>query len=123
MLDEASNNVQTYFSDGLPSGYSDFTTVTVEPTLVSISPSTGSSGGTLITVTGTGFGTSTEGVNLTHETSGIDICEEVNMVSYGSFTCLTSAIEITAGDVITLKTASGSYSCGNTQTPENCNFE
>ena len=97
--------------------------MTVVPTLVSISPSSGSSGGTLIKVTGTGFGTSTEGVNLTHESSGVDICEEVNMTSYGTFTCLTTAMEITAGDVITLKTSSGSYSCGNTETPDECNFE
>ena len=97
--------------------------MTVEPTLVSISPSTGSSGGTLITVTGTGFGTDTEGVNLTHDASGTDICEEVNMISYGTFTCMTTAMEITAGETITIKTASGSYSCGNTQSPDDCSFE
>ena len=123
MLDETSSDVQIYFADGLPTGYADFTSVTVVPTLVSISPSTGSSGGTLITVTGTGFGTSTDGINLTHETSGTDICEEVNMTSYGTFTCLTTAMEITSGDVLTLKTASGSYSCGNSLTPDQCNYE
>jgi len=123
MLDETSSDVQIYFTDGLPTGYADFTSLTVVPTLVSISPSTGSSGGTLITVTGTGFGTSTEGVNLTHDTSGTDICDEVNMISPGTFTCLTTAMEITAGDSITLKTASGSYSCGNTQTPDDCTYE
>ena len=123
MLDETSSNMQIYFTDGLPTGYSDFTSVTVIPTLVSISPSTGSSGGTLITVTGTGFGTSTEGVNLTHETSGTDICEEVYMTGYGSFTCLTTAMEITSGDALTLKTASGSYSCGNNGAPDDCNYE
>ena len=32
-------------------------------------------------------------------------------------------MEITAGDALTLKTASGSYSCGNTATPDDCNFE
>jgi hypothetical protein len=32
-------------------------------------------------------------------------------------------MEITSGDVLTLKTASGSYSCGNTETPESCNYE
>jgi len=114
MLDESSANVQIYFPDGLPTGYADFASVTVVPTLVSISPSSGSSGGTLITVTGTGFGSNTQGINLTHSTSGTDICDEVNITGYGIFTCLTTAMEIASGDVITLKTASGSYSCGNT---------
>ena len=123
MLDETSSDVQIYFADGLPTGYADYLSVTVVPTFVSISPATGSSGGTLITVTGTGFGTSTEGVNLTHEISGTDICEEVNMTGYGTFTCLTTAMEIVTGDSITLKTTSGSYSCGNTETPDECNFE
>jgi hypothetical protein len=123
MLDETSSNVQIYWTDGLPTGYADFASLTVVPTVVSISPSTGSSGGTLITVTGTGFGTSTEDVNLIDENSDTEICEEVKMISYGSFTCLTKAMEITAGDVITLKTASGAFSCGNTATPDECLFE
>jgi len=74
-------------------------------------------------VTGTGFGTSSVDVNLTHETSGTDICEEVTMTGYGTFTCLTTAMEITSGDVINLKTASGSYSCGNTLNADECNYE
>ena len=123
MLDESSSNVQIYFPDGLPTGYSGFTSMTVVPTLVSISPSTGSSGGTLITVTGTGFGTATEGLNLTHGPSGTDICEEVSVTGYGTFTCLTTAMEITSGETLTLKTSSGSYSCVNSLTPDLCNFE
>lgn len=123
MLDETSADVQIYFPDGLPTGYADYTSVTVVPTLVSISPSSGSAGGTLLTVTGTGFGVNTQDVNLTHGPSGTDICEEVNMIGYGTFTCLTTAMEITSGDALTLKTASGSYSCGNTSTPDDCNYE
>ena len=123
MLDEYSSDVQIYFPDGLPTGYSDFASVSVVPTLVSISPSTGSSGGTLITVTGTGFGANTEGINLTHGPSGTDICLEVNVIGYGTFTCLTTAMEINSGEQLTLKTASGSYSCGNTLSPDSCNYE
>lgn len=123
MLDESSADVQIYFADGLPAGYSDFTSITATPTLVSISPSSGSSGGTLITVTGTGFGVNSAGINLTHAASGTDICLEVNIIEYGTFTCLTTAMEITSGDVLNLKTATGSYSCGNSNAPESCNFE
>ena len=124
MLDETSANVQIYFPDGFPSGYAEFvSSITVTPTLVSVSPSTGSSGGTLLTVTGNGFGTSTEGINLIHESSGSEMCEEVSITGYGTFTCLTKAMEITAGDTILLATSSGEYACGNTLNPDECNFE
>ena len=83
MLDETSSDIWIYFPDGLATGSLDYTSVSVVPTLVSISPSSGSAGGTLITVTGTGFGVNTQGVNLTHGPSGTDICEEVNMIGYG----------------------------------------
>ena len=123
MLDETSSDVQIYFSDGLPGAYADFKSVSVVPTLVSVSPATGSSGGTLLTVTGTGFGVNTVDVNLVHETSGVDICVEVTVTGYGSFTCLTAAMEIASTDVLLLKTASGTYSCGNTLSGADCFYE
>ena len=52
----SSKNIRIRMADGLPSQYINFTTATMEPTLLGISPSSGSSGGTLITVTGSGFG-------------------------------------------------------------------
>jgi len=70
IADESSADVKIYFADGLPAGYADFSSITVTPTLVSVSPQTGSSGGTLLTVTGTGFGVNTQDVNLVHEASG-----------------------------------------------------
>ena len=120
---EESCCVKVYFADGLASGYDAFTSATMSPTLVSISPSTGSSGGTLITVTGTGFGTSTTGLNLVHSASGTEICSEVTISEYGSFTCLTQAMEISSSDQINIKTDSGSYSCGNSVDASACNFE
>lgn len=97
--------------------------VTVSPSLVSVSPSSGSFGGTLITVTGTGFGVDTQDVNLIHETSGTEICSEVEMISYGTFTCLTVSLEISSADNLYLKTASGSYSCANSLNSAECHFE
>ena len=91
------------------------------PTLVAISPSTGSSGGTLITVKGTGFGTSTKGVNLVLS-SGTEICKTVTLIKYGEFTCLTKAMEIQSTSVLKLKTASGSYACGNTINAAACKY-
>ena len=89
-------SVRVYFADGLPAGYDSFDTATIVPTLVSISPSTGSSGGTLITVTGTGFGMDSccQDINLEHTASASDICNEVTITGYGTFTCLTKALEI-----------------------------
>lgn len=122
-LDEVSDNVQIYFADGLPSGYADFNSVTVTPSLVSVSPSSGSFGGTLLTVTGTGFGVDTQDVNLIHEATGTEICSEVEVTGYGTFTCLTVSLEISSTDNLYLKTASGSHSCGNTLNSAECFFE
>ena len=105
ILDQDSADVQIYFDDGLPTGYTDFTSISVEPTLVSISPSSGSSGGTLLTVSGTGFGTATESLNLVQSSTGTEICDEVKISGYGSFTCLTKAMEILSTDEIQLQTA------------------
>lgn len=123
MKDESSSDVQVYFADGYASGYADFKTLTATPSLVSVSPSTGSSGGTLLTVTGTGFGINTTGVNLVIEASGDEICAEVTMLGYGSFSCLTKVMEINAADVLLLKTDSGSYTCDNTLDTTVCFFE
>ena len=97
MLDETSTDVRIYFEDGLPTGYDSFTSITFEPTLVSISPSSGSSGGTLITATGTGFGANTADVNLVLDSTGEEICESVSISGYGSFACLTTTAADSSG--------------------------
>lgn len=122
-LDETTDNLRVYFNDGLPFNFDSHTSATMVPTLVSISPSSGSSGGTLLTVTGTGFGVNTASVNLIHESTGDEICQTVTLLGYGSFSCLTKSMEISSGDSINLKTASGSYSCGNTLNSADCNYE
>ena len=68
------------------------------PTLVSISPSVGSSGGQNLTVTGVGFGADTEGLNLA--IGGVEICETVSIIEYGWFSCFTKAMEIQSSDSI-----------------------
>ena len=119
-LDSTSKNVRVYFADGLPTGFEDFKSATMTPTLVSVSPSTGSSGGTLLTVTGTGFGVNTKGVTLWNVSTNKDACKSVQITAYGTFTCLTNAIEIKSTDILKLKTASGTYACGNTLDSTKC---
>jgi len=91
--------------------------ISATPTLKSISPSNGSIGGSVITVTGSGFGTSTEGLGLYDGAQ--EICTSVEVVSYGVFTCTTDAVEVDATMQISI---SGSYydcavngSCAYTQ--------
>lgn len=74
-------------------------------------------------MTGTGFGVDTQDVNLIHESTGTEICSEVEVTGYGTFTCLTVSIEITSTDNLYLKTASGSHSCANTLNSAECHLE
>lgn len=87
------NVVKIYFPDGLPTDYAKVKTVAVTPNMISVSPSSGSAGGTLITVTGTGFGTQTANVKLV-DSSDADVCQTLTITGYGKFTCLTKAVEI-----------------------------
>lgn len=105
--------VRVYFADGLATDYHSFRTANIVPTLVSVSPSTGSSGGTLVTVTGTGFGMSTSGLNLELASSSTEICEKVSVTGYGTFTCLTKAMEISSSDELNLKVGTDVHACGN----------
>ena len=103
-LDSVTTNARFYFADGLPTNFDSKSFIEMEPSLVSISPSTGSSGGTLITVTGAGFGVNTIGLNLAIYGDSDTICEEVTITGYGSFTCLTKEMQISASDTIVLQT-------------------
>lgn len=70
-------------------------TISLTPTLISVSTHTGSIGGSVITVTGSGFGTSVEGIGLYDGTK--EICTSTEILSYGVFTCTTDAVEIDSG--------------------------
>ena len=61
----SSTDIKFYIAEGSPAGSLEY--VSFAQGLLSISPSTGSSGGTLITVTGVGFGPENQdSVNLYH---------------------------------------------------------
>jgi len=95
----AFTDANVYFADGLATGYASINALTLTPAFVSLSPNSGGSeGGTLVTVTGTGFGTDTKDVQLFH--NSLDLCKTVTITGYGSFTCLTKAVAVTATDKI-----------------------
>ena len=98
-----STNIKFYTIKGTPSGTSFLATHTFAPSLVSISPSTGSFGGSKLTVTGVGFGINTADVNLFHVQSNLSICSTVEVTAYGVFTCQTiSGLQILETDSLNL---------------------
>jgi hypothetical protein len=68
-----SSDVQVYFVDGNSEETSAYT-ATIVPSFLAVSPATGSAGGSLIHVTGSGFGPGTEGLNLVRTISSSELC-------------------------------------------------
>ena len=122
MLDSSSSSIKFYTYEGTPNDQSTTSSHSFTPALVSVLPSTGSSGGAKLTVTGVGFGTSTSSVNVNHVESGQDICSSTEITAYGQFTCYTIAQEILASDTLKLVVDGSSYDCANTDTSQ-CAFE
>ena len=85
--------------DGYPAGNPP-STITVDSGLVSITPPTGTSAGTTLTVRGFGFGVETTDFNLFHVETNQVICREKEIVEYGVFTCLTIPLEIAQTDTL-----------------------
>ena len=88
----STDNVQVYTSEGFPWGSDVIHTLDFTPSLLKITPSTGSSAGSWITVEGTGFGIQSTGLNL--QADGSDLCAEVDITGYGVFRCLTNAVMV-----------------------------
>lgn len=95
-----SSDVHIYTSEGYPEGGQISHAFEAYPAILTITPSVGSSGGSIISVTGSGFGTETVGLNLLAD--GETLCSVVEITAYGEFTCLTNAIEVAEGAVITV---------------------
>jgi hypothetical protein len=116
-------DVVIYFSDGLANGYDDIDRITFQPRLYGVSPATGSAGGTLITVTGSGFGVDDDPESWPlqgREGNGWEeICDEVKIVAFGKLTCLTKAIELRPRS-LRLK---NKPRCENAQNENACDFE
>lgn len=109
------------FSDGYPKNDSP-APITFTPTFAKVYPNSGGSvGGTLITVNAPGVGVKTAVVNLFDETLNKNICVEVNVSQYGSFTCLTTTDEINNSHNLKLVVGTTKYNCANTN-PDLCKY-
>ena len=91
-------DIVIYFSDGLASGYGGIGRLSFRPRLYEVSPAIGSAGGTLVTVTGSGFGVDDDPATwpLQGRIGGrwVDLCTEAKIVAPGKLTCLTKAMEM-----------------------------
>jgi hypothetical protein len=95
LIGSETDDVKVYTSEGFPAGSDIVHTLEFKPQLFSITPSRGSSAGSVITVTGTGFGVETENLNLI--AAGSKLCSQVTIVKYGELKCLTNAIVVAEG--------------------------
>lgn len=86
----------------MPSGSISYASWANEAGLISISSNTGSSGGSIVEVTGVGFGTGVTDVDLVHVSSGTALCDSVEVTGYGKFICETKAITISSADALAL---------------------
>ena len=83
ITNSASASVELYFPIGAPSGYASLATgITLTPSLVSISPNSGSPAGSIITATVSGVGTALPGVISLVDASGLALCSSISIVSY-----------------------------------------
>ena len=78
-----------YFELGIPKGRSIVAAqIDLEPKLVSITPNTGSVGGTLIIANVQGVGTSSQSPDLV-DSAGESVCQSVTITDYATVECLT----------------------------------
>jgi len=116
-------NVQVFFADGLPDGYKQFTSLTLTPKLVSIYPNTGSIGGTLLTITGVGFGVETLGLGLVNgSSSNVQLCEYAKVLGYGKFICFTKPLSVASTNTLKINQGTTYFTCGNTLAPNDCKY-
>lgn len=67
--------------------------MTCPPAIFSIFPGTGNLGGTLLTITGSGFGVDDESPNMIRKQDTTwDLCLETKVLEYGKMTCLTREV-------------------------------
>lgn len=122
-------NIVFYTQEGLPA--SDLASVTLTPGLVKIDAGeldgfsgnqNGSQAGSILRVTGVGFGPGTEDLNLHHVQNNTDICIDIEITGYGEFTCITGPSTIYNSDTIELAIGNSEYPCLNSD-PTLCSLE
>jgi hypothetical protein len=111
MADISTTTVQLATAIGYTSAASITTigTVTTPPTMWEISPQVGSvAGGTVIRVTGAGWGKSTK-IDLLAK--GASVCSKVEITKYGEFYCTTKPAVVALGSAMQLKVGGTKYEC------------
>jgi hypothetical protein len=106
MNSEFTRDVSFYLPIGTPNGTDIFMTngLTIEPRLISVTPSVGSPAGSIIIAQVKGVGPNSIGVNL-KDTTGQDVCQSVIIYKSGEIQCKTKARNVTNGE---LKVSQGS---------------
>jgi hypothetical protein len=120
MLSTSTSDVKLLSGEGYSSTASveAIGTITLAPKLMSVAPEVGSIGGSVITVTGSGFGTGTADLGLYDASTSTSICASTTVVSYGVFTCVTNTVEVSIGNTIQLEIGSDKYDCADLCTYE-----
>jgi hypothetical protein len=70
----------------------------ITPTMISLTPAVGSAAGTVIKVTGSGFGSLTTNLNLWSGASG-NVCNSVTYVNPFTLLCTTKPVFMNAGEL------------------------
>ena len=102
ILNTMTLNTKIYLPVGIPDGTTNLTIttgLTLDPQLLSVSPSVGSAGGSLITAVVKGVGINTKGLSLFTTVNGadVDICASVQVVAYGIVRCKTKVLTVADG--------------------------
>jgi len=113
--DLKSTDINLFFPVGLPKGHDIIRKgISLEPKLVSISPSVGSLGGTLVSAVVPGVGTSTTGVDLVGA-DGKSICrdpKQLKITAYSKIECWTRFEALGEGaQAISVKQGEGKFEC------------
>ena len=117
------SNMAVYFDIGVPNGRDKmYNSQTLEPKFVSITPNSGSAGGTWIVANVQGVGPQTSGLDLVDSTDA-SICEKLEVPSYGVVRCLTKANhEVTAANQLKVTQNGLNFDCIHSDTT-NCQYE
>ena len=105
------NTQVLYFDVGIPADHSNIeSALELTPRLVSVTPSSGSVGGTLITVTVPGLAIgNTETISIV-DSEGNSVCTSISAISYGLVECQTISGEM-ASTALSFKQGDQTYEC------------
>jgi hypothetical protein len=93
---------------------------TITPKLVSISPSTGTVGGTTLTLNVQGVGVSSTNIAI-QDSTGASICDVVTITAYSAVSCVTKKQEINSSSY-QVSDGTTSLACDSTNSGTSCSY-